>query len=79
MEQNGPFKDKFWNFEINISMKQNKVGIYSLLTFFLKTYSIKINKVYIDYKKNQYTINWIILTYIKNIQNASFSNKLVKT
>lgn len=67
MEQNGPFKDKFWNFEINISMKQNKVGIYSLLTFFLKTYSIKINKVYIDYKKNQYTINWIILTYIKNI------------
>lgn len=67
MEQNGPFKDKFWNFEINISMKQNKVGIYSLLTFFLKTYSIKINTVYIDYKKNQYTINWIILTYIKNI------------
>ena len=67
MERNGPFKDKFWNFEINISMKQNKVGIYSLLTFFLKTYSIKINKVYIDYKKNQYTINWIILTYIKNI------------
>lgn len=67
MERNGPFKDKFWNFEINISMKQNKVGIYSLLTFFLKTYSIKINTVYIDYKKNQYTINWIILTYIKNI------------
>ena len=67
MEQNGPFKDKFWNFEINISMKQNKVGIYSLLTFFLKTYSIKINTVYIDYKKNQYTINWIILIYIKNI------------
>lgn len=72
MEQNGPFKDKFWNFEINISMKQNKVGIYSLLTFFLKTYSIKINKVYIDYKKNQYTINWIILTYIKTYTECKF-------
>lgn len=72
MEQNGPFKDKFWNFEINISMKQNKVGIYSLLTFFLKTYSIKINKVYIDYKKNQYTINWIILTSIKTYTECKF-------
>lgn len=73
MEQNGPFKDKFWNFEINISMKQNKVGIYSLLTFFLKTYSIKINKVYIDYKKKSiyYKLNYINL--YKNIYKMQVS------
>lgn len=73
MEQNGPFKDKFWNFEINISMKQNKVGIYSLLTFFLKTYSIKINKVYIDYKKKPiyYKLNYINL--YKNIYRMQVS------
>ena len=54
-------------------MKQNKVGIYSLLTFFLKTYSIKINKVYIDYKKNPiyYKLNYINL--YKNIYRMQVS------
>ena len=60
-------------------MKQNKVGIYSLSTFFLKTYSIKMNKVYIDYKKISiyYTLNYINLDK-KHMQNVNFLNKLVK-
>ena len=61
-------------------MKQNKLGIYSLLTFFLKVYSIKMNKVYIDYKKiSIYYKTELYWSIQKNhIQNGNSLNKLLQ-